>query len=259
MQLKTIANDLLPVYETLKGEKVVFARELHEALFIFTRFNDWIQRNLISVGFTENVDFYSLLSKTSGRPSQDYVLTLDTAKHITMIQRNEVGMKIRQYFIDLEKNNRMQQPNSQAEMMLMFAEQFVNQEKELKLLKGSVDYANERIDNVTDIISLNPKDWRSDVNTLINSIAFKLGKDKSYQDVRKESYQLLEDRGKCDLSRRLQNLKRNMAFEGASKSRIEKTNKMDVIEHDKRLTEIYLAIIKDMAIKYQISIQGKVI
>lgn len=41
-----------------------------------------------------------------------------------------------------------------------------------------------------------------------------------------------------------------MAEEGASKSKRDKTNKLDVIEMDKRLKEIYLAVVKDFAIKY---------
>lgn len=40
---------------------------------------------------------------------------------------------------------------------------------------------------------------------------------------------------------------------GASKSSVERLNKMDVIASDKRLTEIYLAIVKEMAIKHNVS------
>ncbi|GAA0461931.1 hypothetical protein [Alkalibacillus silvisoli] len=45
-----------------------------------------------------------------------------------------------------------------------------------------------------------------------------------------------------------------MTYEGASKSKVQKANKMDVIQSDKSLTEIYLSIIKEMAIKYDVSI-----
>lgn len=153
----------------------------------------------------------------------------------------------------------IEKPKSQAELMLMFAEQFVNQEKEIKELKTSVKQTNDRLDDVSTIVALNPKDWRSEVNKIINSIAFKAGKEKSYQDIRKESYQLLEARAKCDLERRLQNKRKNMALEGESKTKIEKSNKLDVIEGDSRLTEIYLAIIKELAIKYQVSLDRRVI
>lgn len=109
---KVIDQEFVPVYETENGNKIVFSRELHESLVIGTRFNDWIQRNLLTVGFLENTDFYSFASKTNGRPAQDYILTLDTAKHIAMIQRSEIGMKIRQKFIDLEKSIAQLQPSN---------------------------------------------------------------------------------------------------------------------------------------------------
>ncbi|GMA52640.1 hypothetical protein GCM10025857_39970 [Alicyclobacillus contaminans] len=45
-----------------------------------------------------------------------------------------------------------------------------------------------------------------------------------------------------------------MALEGAAKSKIDKVNKMDVIADDARLTEIYLAVVKEMAIRYQVNL-----
>lgn len=151
-----------------------------------------------------------------------------------------------------------QQPKSQAELSLMMAQQLVDQERKMKELESGLNEANEKIDNVSNIMTLNPKEWRSEINKIINSIAFKKGGEASYKDIRNESYQLLEMRAKCDLERRLNNRKRNMAFEGASKSQIKNTNKMDVIESDRRLTEIYLSIVKEMAIKYQVKFSKQV-
>ena len=80
----------------------VSARELHKSLQIATRFNDWFTR-MCEYGFTEGEDFYSKMSKSSGgRPSTDYDLSMDMAKHICMIQRSPAGKKVRQYLIDLE-------------------------------------------------------------------------------------------------------------------------------------------------------------
>lgn len=56
-------------------------------------------------GFTEGEDFCSFLSEsTGGRPAQDAQLTIDMAKEICMLQRNEKGKQARQYFIKLEKD-----------------------------------------------------------------------------------------------------------------------------------------------------------
>ena len=79
------------------------ARELHEFLEIKTHFKDWFPR-MCEYGFEEEKDFRSILSKsTGGRPSTDYEITLDMAKEIAMIQRNEKGKQARQYFIEVEK------------------------------------------------------------------------------------------------------------------------------------------------------------
>ena len=81
----------------------VLARDLHEFLEVETRFNDWFKR-MCEYGFEEGRDFYSFLSKTpdGGRPSSDAQLTIEMAKEICMLQRNERGKQARQYFISLE-------------------------------------------------------------------------------------------------------------------------------------------------------------
>lgn len=97
-------NGLLTInYET--EQPTVSARELHEGLEINTRFNDWFSR-MTEYGFENGKDFYSKMSKTSetgGRPAVDYQISIDMAKQICMIQRNEKGRLYRQYFLDLEK------------------------------------------------------------------------------------------------------------------------------------------------------------
>ena len=99
------------MYELIKvnysnEQPTVSARELHEFLEVETRFNDWFHR-MCEYGFTENHDFrfYSKMSNTSGgRPAQDAEITLDMAKELCMLQRNEKGKQARQYFLQLEKD-----------------------------------------------------------------------------------------------------------------------------------------------------------
>lgn len=96
-------NDLIAInYDTDKP--TVSGRELHEALGVETRYNDWFKR-MSEYGFTEGEDFYSNLSKTSdgGRPSTDHQLTIPMAKELCMLQRNEKGKEFRQYFIKVEE------------------------------------------------------------------------------------------------------------------------------------------------------------
>jgi len=260
--LKILADEILPVYETNTGEKIVNARELHEKMMVGKDFTSWIKNRIDQYGFTENEDYFLTLTKIGERKNvtrHDYFLTLDTAKEIAMVQNNEAGRAIRKYFIEVEKRFRQKQPQTQAELILMVAQKLVDHEREVAQLKGEINQTRDEVRNISSIVALTPNDWRSDVNKIINSIAFKTGGEKSYQDVRRESYQLLESRAKCDLDRRLTNLRKNLALEGASKTKINTANKMDVIESDKRLTEIYLAIVKEMAIKYRVDLKLKAI
>jgi phage antirepressor YoqD-like protein len=119
-------NELIKVNVNEKQEPVVRARDLHEHLEVSTRYNDWFPR-MIEYGFEEGQDFYSFLSKTSeigGRPSIEHHITIDMAKELCMIQRNEKGRKARQYFIAVEKE--FNSPEKVMARALMIADQTIN-------------------------------------------------------------------------------------------------------------------------------------
>lgn len=94
-------HDLIKInYEG--GNPTVSARTLHEFLEVGSHFKDWFPR-MCEYGFTENIDFCSILSEsTGGRPSKDYQITIPMAKELCMIQRTEKGKQARLYFISLE-------------------------------------------------------------------------------------------------------------------------------------------------------------
>lgn len=96
-------QEIIKINQNEQGEARVNARDLHDALNVKARFNDWITR-MIEYGFTEGIDFYSFLSKTQngGRPSVEYNLTISMAKEVAMLQRNEKGKEVRNYFIQVE-------------------------------------------------------------------------------------------------------------------------------------------------------------
>ena len=86
------------------GKPAVSARELHEFLGVKTAYKDWFPR-MCEYGFCEGEDFCSFLSEsTGGRPAQDAAISIDMAKEICMLQRNEKGKQARQYFLQLEKD-----------------------------------------------------------------------------------------------------------------------------------------------------------
>lgn len=106
-ELKVLENELVPVYETSEGEKVVDGRELYNVLGVKTQFKDWIARRISECDAVKDVDYQVLLkneqNSKGGRPSKEYIIKLDTAKEMAMLERNEKGKQVRRYFIEVEK------------------------------------------------------------------------------------------------------------------------------------------------------------
>ncbi|MFQ6896446.1 MAG: ORF6N domain-containing protein [Turicibacter sp.] len=112
----------------------------------------------------------------------------------------------------------------------------------------------QAIQNIRNVVAINTTDWRKDTTNIINRIAMSRdGGSDNIQTVRNESYELLEKRANCKLSIRRKNLQRVMLENGVSKSKADKVSYLDVIERDNRLKEIYVAIVKEMAIKYKVA------
>lgn len=117
-----MTSQLIPVFNsTIANETALLcnARDLHAFLGVKKVFAAWITNRISEYEFIENQD-YILLSnlgkQTSGRGGhnrKDYHLTLDTAKELAMVERNEKGRQIRRYFIECEKKLRSMQPAQQ--------------------------------------------------------------------------------------------------------------------------------------------------
>lgn len=84
--------------------KTVNARELHQFLEVKSRFNDWINNRIRDFGFIENQDFVTVTKNlVSGGNQKEIYLSIDMAKELSMVERNEKGKQARQYFIEMEK------------------------------------------------------------------------------------------------------------------------------------------------------------
>jgi len=96
-------NQLIKITEQ-DGNQVVSARELHSALNVSERFQSWFNRQL-QYGFEEDRDYVGCktFNTLANQHLQDYALTTDTAKEISMLQRSEEGRNIRKYLIECEK------------------------------------------------------------------------------------------------------------------------------------------------------------
>jgi phage regulator Rha-like protein len=135
----------------------------------------------------------------------------------------------------------VQQPKNEFDLMRRMIDQIESAKKE-------ASEAKELAENIKDTIIQTDEDWRKWVNKQVNKIGYERGGE--YQKVRRMSYAMLENRGHCRLEVRLNNLKERLREAGATETRINDANKLDVIGDDPRLREIYKSIIKEMSIKY---------
>ena len=244
--MKLIENGIIPIYQSEKGNKVVNARELHQGLDIGRDFSNWIKDRIEKYGFIEGSDFSPILAKTSeqgGRPAIEYALTIDCAKEIAMVENNEKGKLIRKYFIEVEKRLITQKPESVLDVLEYMVKSLRDQEQQIKEISSTVVAIREAV-------TYRPDTWRDDVNRLFNRIAAKTGTNTAYETVRKELYKELESRAHCDLQRRLDNYISILLKQGANKTALNKANKLDVIEQDPKLKEIFFGITKEALIRY---------
>lgn len=103
--LTVIENELVPVYKTSTGEKVVYGSELHKVLGAPSVYREWAKRRLTDIDAVENEDYTTVEISTvsGGAPRKDHIIKLDIAKEMAMLERNEKGKQVRRYFIAIEK------------------------------------------------------------------------------------------------------------------------------------------------------------
>lgn len=252
--LTVIENELVPVYETSTGEKVVYGSELHTVLGAPSIYREWSKRRLTDIDAVENEDYTTVEIPTvsGGVPKKDHIIKLDTAKEMAMLERNEKGKQVRRYFIQVEKKYKCAK-SSLADLSPQL-QLLINMEMKQKEHDQKLEELDNKVDSIKEVVALRPNAWRKESSTIINKIAQKLGGYEHIKLIREESYRILEERMHVALGVRLANKKKTNALNGMCKSKLDKLNQLDVIADDPKLIEGYIAIIKEMAIKYGISV-----
>lgn len=255
--LKIIENELVPVYVTSTGEKVVYGSELHRCLGTKSNYREWIKRRLLDIDAEESIDFTSVEISTvsGGTPKKEHILKLDTAKEMAMLERNEKGKQVRRYFIEVEKWHQKSkidrsQLSPQMQMFYAIADEQAKLELAQKRQAEQIRKVENRVESIREVVAINSDSWRTETSNLIKKIGIALGGGLAYSEVRNEIYGLLEKRMGVNLGMRLTNKRRRMAEEGVSKTARDKVTLVDVIAEDKKLIEGYIAIVKETAIKY---------
>ena len=113
MQQTNNFEDLLPIEENQIGDKTVrtvSARNLYVVLGLATsQFSRWIKKNLLDNSFfSENKDFLTTrhdVESAKGiiKEIEDYQITIEVAKHLSMLSRSKKAHEIRNYFIQVEE------------------------------------------------------------------------------------------------------------------------------------------------------------
>ena len=136
--------ELIKLTKNSQGIETVNARELHAFLEVKSKFADWFKNRVSEFGFIENSDFVSV-SKIleSGGRSIEYHISIDMAKELSMLERNDKGKQARLYFIECERIAKSKQvPQSFAEALQLAA----NQAKQLEAQAAKVNYFDKVCD-----------------------------------------------------------------------------------------------------------------
>lgn len=165
-------------------ERITFsARELHEFLELSTEFRKWFPR-MCEYGFDEGIDFQRVSQKcpTPGGVQEmvDYQITIDMAKEIAMIQRNEKGKQARQYFLEIEK--RWNDPEHIMARALQISEKknkILEQEKQELLPLAEYARAIGKVDGLMMI---------GDLAALITQNGYSIGRLELFEWLRNHGY-----------------------------------------------------------------------
>ena len=136
--------ELIKLTKNEQGIETVNARELHAFLEVKSKFADWFKNRVSEFGFIENSDFVSV-SKIleSGGRSIEYHISIDMAKELSMLERNDKGKQARLYFIECERIAKDRQvPQSFSEALQLAA----NQAKQLEAQAAKVNYFDKVCD-----------------------------------------------------------------------------------------------------------------
>ena len=160
----------------------------------------------------------------------------------------EFKLKYIKAFNDMESHIKQQLDMSNLSPELQLMANLVNNMAKQELAQKQL---NDKVDSISEIVALNTTDWRKEANALINKIVRNMGGTaEAHKDTRSAIFEEVNRRAGVSLETRLTNKRRRMADEGASKSKRDGLTKVDVISDDKKLVEIYVAVVKEFAIKY---------
>lgn len=251
------------------NQKVVLAKtiaEIHEMKthHVNENINNNIKRfkngvDIIDLKHIGDADTFSEFGFTRaqwGNAKNIYLLSERGYAKLIKIMDSDLAWDIHDQLMDeyFSMREEKSKPVSQLDAIIAGLQATKELQEKMVVVEQVQVQQQQAIQNIRNVVAINTTDWRKDTTNIINRIAMSRdGGSDNIQTVRKESYDLLEKRANCKLSIRLTNLKQRMLANGESKSKVDKLNNLDVIDRDNKLKEIYVAVAKDMAIKYNVA------
>lgn len=176
-------NELIKVtYEN--DRPAVSARDLHEFLEVETPYHKWFPR-MCEYGFTENEDFAvtdNFVPNSAGGPQRqkDAILSIDMAKELCMLQRNEKGKIARRYFIQLEKD--WNSPEKVMARALQIAE------KKIKNLEAQAEADKPKVLFADAVSASHSSILVGDLAKLLRQNGVEIGQNRLFRFLREKGY-----------------------------------------------------------------------
>jgi len=127
----------------------------------------------------------------------------------------------------------------------------IQHERMMQEQKKQLDDVQQKVDAIQDTFILAPENWKKDVRVAVGKLSMMISGDYSMmQELYEQIYALLEDRAGVDLEARLRNRRKRMEQNGSTKTAVKNVTKLDIIEDDRKLKEIFTAILREMSAKY---------
>lgn len=204
---------------------------------------------------SDNFFIESSYQAGTGKQYKHYLLTKKGCDMVANKMTGSKGVLFTATYVDafhemqehIKKQSQLNVPQTPMQALEMMFKAQKDQEQFNKQMQ-------QEITGIRHIVGIETKNWRNDTNNILSAIAQHLGGGMMHQKVKSEAYKALEEKGRCNLKIRMQNRKGKMLANGATKTQINKLSKLDVITDEPRLIEIYISVIKNMAIKYGVDI-----
>lgn len=159
-------NEIIKIEVSNVGSEevqTVNARDLHEFLESKQDFSTWIKNRINQYNFIEDQDFTTCSTEKWSSSGTKYIIeyhiSIDMAKELSMVERNERGKQARQYFIECEKKLRhdmdpilaLENPVIMRDLLLVYCEKLIEKDKVIEEQKPKVEFYDKVIQSETTI------------------------------------------------------------------------------------------------------------